>query len=83
MSKVIITEQYLTDIANAIRSHLNVENTFKPSQMSAAIRSIPKTMYSSGFVTITQGGDADTVQDGAIIQLSTLLTWNNTAVVPS
>lgn len=37
----IITQSYLTDIANAIRAKLGVATTYKPSEMAAAIASIP------------------------------------------
>jgi len=41
MSLASVTQQYLTDIANAIRAKLGVATTYKPSQMAAAIASIP------------------------------------------
>jgi calcineurin-like phosphoesterase family protein len=40
MSKVKITQQYLTDIADAIRSKLNTSDTYLPSEMADAIESI-------------------------------------------
>ena len=40
MSKAIITESYLTDIADAIRAKLNVQTEYLPSDMAAAIASI-------------------------------------------
>lgn len=40
MTHVIITEQYLTDIADAIRLKLGVSDTYLPSEMSDAIKSI-------------------------------------------
>lgn len=83
MGKVSITESYLTDISNAIRGYLNTSDKYFPSQMAPAIRSIPRGMFSTGIAVVTQNGNADTVQDGLIIQLSTLLTWNNTATVLS
>lgn len=43
MSLGSITTQYLTDIANAIRAKLGVATTYKPSQMAAAIDSIPSS----------------------------------------
>lgn len=47
MSKALITEQYLTDIADSIRAKLGVQTTYLPSEMSAAIDSI-----SGGGVTV-------------------------------
>ena len=41
MSKVLITEQYLNDIANAIRNKNNTASTYTPSQMATAIANIP------------------------------------------
>ena len=40
MSKVLVSEENLTNIADSIRSKLDVETTYKPGQMSAAIDSI-------------------------------------------
>lgn len=37
MANVLINEQYLTDIANAIREHSFSEDTYKPREMAAAI----------------------------------------------
>ena len=41
MSKALITQSYLTDIADSIRTKLGVQTTYTPSQMSSAIDSIP------------------------------------------
>ena len=40
MTKVLVSEENLTNIADSIRSKLDVETTYKPGQMSAAIDSI-------------------------------------------
>lgn len=40
MSKVLVTEDYLADIADAIREKLGVQTQYKPSEMAAAIMSI-------------------------------------------
>ena len=40
MAHVLITEQYLADIADAIRAKLGVSDTYLPSEMSDAIESI-------------------------------------------
>lgn len=41
MSRALITESYLTGIANAIRAKLGVQDTYTPPQMAAAIDAIP------------------------------------------
>lgn len=41
MSKVLVTEQYLTDIANAIRTKNNLQTTYKPNEMATAIQNLP------------------------------------------
>ncbi len=41
MAKVLVTESYLTAIANAIRNKLGGSAAYKPSQMADAISSIP------------------------------------------
>lgn len=41
MSKALITEGYLTDIANAIRAKNGSADTYTPPQMAAAIAAIP------------------------------------------
>ena len=40
MSKVKITQQYLSDIADAIRTKLDTSDTYLPSEMADAIESI-------------------------------------------
>ena len=42
MSKVLVTDTNLTNIANAIRTKLGVQTTYTPSEMAAAIASIPQ-----------------------------------------
>lgn len=55
MGKVLITEQYLRNIAEAIRDKLGTTNVYKPSQMAEAIRGIPTggagTLYTVNFPT--------------------------------
>lgn len=62
MSKVLVTESYLAQIANAIRAKLGVATTYKPSQMPAAITSIPTGTTPTGTVNITQNGTTDVTQ---------------------
>ena len=40
MAKVAITEQYLTDIADAIRTKTGSQDSYKPSEMADAISRI-------------------------------------------
>lgn len=40
MGKVLVTESYLEDIADAIREKNGTENTYNPSQMADAIEAI-------------------------------------------
>ena len=53
MSKAIITESLLTDIADAIRSKLGGSDTYTPAEMAAAIRQIVSTLVAK---TIMQNG---------------------------
>lgn len=53
MSRVIVTESHLEDIAGAIRAKLGVQTTYKPGQMAAAIGSIAPALQSK---TVTQNG---------------------------
>lgn len=63
MSRALITEAYLTDIANAIRTKLGVQDTYTPPQMAAAIESIPTGgITPTGTVQITQNGTHDVTQ---------------------
>lgn len=43
MSKVLVTESYLDNIADAIREKNGTETTYKPGQMAAAIEAIDTT----------------------------------------
>lgn len=56
MAKVLITESYLTDIANAIRSKNGSTTQYKPSEMASAILAITTSGGSSGDVTYTDTG---------------------------
>ena len=83
MSKVLITETTLSDIADAIRRKLNTTNTYKPSEMGRAIRSIIQAMSFVSSAVVVQDGNVQTIQDGSVIQLHTLLSWNNTVTIQS
>jgi hypothetical protein len=40
MAQYLVSDTYLTNIANAIRGKLNVSTTYTPGEMSGAINSI-------------------------------------------
>lgn len=64
MSKVLVTESYMTDLGDAIREKNGTSNHYKPNQMGAAIRELPDP---SVLVpkTITQNGNYDPNDDNA------------------
>lgn len=63
MSRALITESYLTGIANAIRAKNGSSNTYTPPQMAAAIQAIPTGgITPTGTVNITQNGTHDVTQ---------------------
>ena len=59
MSKVLVTEQYLTDIGNAIRAKKSVATTYKPSEMAGAVESIETGITPTGTKNITTNGTHD------------------------
>lgn len=60
MSKVLVTEDYLEDIADAIRGKLSSADTYTPGQMAGAIESIPSGgITPTGTINITENGDYD------------------------
>lgn len=66
MSKVLIEESSLSGIGNAIRSKLNNDTVYKPSEMASAIESITtgsvSTLVSK---TVTVNGTYDPASDSA------------------
>lgn len=62
MSKAIITESLLTNIADAIRSKLGGTDTYTPAEMAAAIMQIASTLVAK---TVTQNGTYYPADDGA------------------
>lgn len=59
MTKVLITESYLEDIADSIRAKNGTENTYKPSEMASAIDDISgggTTPTGTKEISITQNG---------------------------
>lgn len=63
MSKVLVTESYLSQIASAIRSKLGGSAEYRPGDMAAAIQAIPTGgITPTGTVNITQNGTHDVTQ---------------------
>lgn len=58
MTKVIITEDFLSDIANSIRSKNGLTTTYTPAQMADAIMAIDGGGGGGGLVTITDEANA-------------------------
>lgn len=50
MSKVLVSEENLTNIANAIREKNQTETTYKPSEMAGAIQEIGGSIPEKGIV---------------------------------
>lgn len=69
MSRALITESYLTNIANAIRAKKGSDDTYTPPQMAAAIGSIESYPEPAGDVAIRQNGVVN-VKDYATANVS-------------
>lgn len=80
MGKVLVTDTYLTDIADAIREKLGVTTTYKPSQMGPAIETITggggngeevtfddRNQYVKGFLTASSGYAASNRSSTSVI----------------
>ncbi len=60
MSRALITESLLSNIANAIRSKNGSSDTYTPSQMASAIRDIPAgSITPTGTIQINANGTVD------------------------
>jgi hypothetical protein len=64
MNKVIVTEQYLYDIGNAIREKTGASSTYTPSQMASAIESIETSSVIMSAKTIYENGTYNPQDDG-------------------
>lgn len=63
MSRALITESYLTGIANAIRAKLGVQDTYTPPQMAAAIQALDTSgIHPTGTKQISQNGTHDVTE---------------------
>lgn len=64
MAKVLVTEAYLNDIADAIRAKNGGSATYKPGQMAGAIANLPDAPVLVA-KTITANGEYDPEDDNA------------------
>lgn len=63
MAIVTVNDEYLTDIADSIRSKLGVQTTYKPSEMAGAIESISGGgITPTGTISITANDTYDVTQ---------------------
>lgn len=63
MAQGLINSEYLYDIGNALRSKMNVQNTFSPSEMAGAIMNINGNNAVLGTKTIIANGLYNAVDD--------------------
>lgn len=64
MAQYLISDTYMTNIANAIRGKLNSSDTYLPSQMAGAINSI---LTPVGSQTITENGSYNITDKATVI----------------
>lgn len=62
MTKVLVMESSLNDIAEAIRGKNGSANTYKPGQMAAAITALPTGITPTGTIQISENGTVDVTQ---------------------
>lgn len=64
--KALITEASLTDAANAIRSKLGVSDTYYPSEMGDAIRSIKTVSVQADGNTLVLTGNGVSISGNTV-----------------
>ena len=72
MSKVLVEESNLSNIASAIRSKVGGSTLYKPSEMAAAINTIDTSgITPTGSISITENGTVDVTQyASAVVNVS-------------
>ena len=76
MAKVIVTEQYLTDIADAIRAKLGVSDTYTPAQMAGAIEGIGgEVVLQADMPDYVKLAALDVARKAAAVQTSSTITF--------
>lgn len=61
MANVLVSESYLTAIANAIRYQNGTANTYKPGEMAEAIKDIPLAIGDGEYTFTDPNNDGNVV----------------------
>lgn len=86
MAKVALTEQYLEDIADALRAKSETSNTYTPAEMAPAILALPAGggIIPTGTISITTNGTHNVYNyASADVQVSSTINNQNKTVSPS
>ena len=75
MAKVLITEDYLQDIADAIREKNNSSNTYTPSEMATAISNLPDLSVTTATAGDVKRGKKFLLSDGTETDGTYDYTW--------
>lgn len=75
MAKVLVTESYLSDIADAIREKLGVSDTYTPAQMAGAIATIEDSVLQADMPDYVKLAALDVARKVAAVQTSDTITF--------